>query len=90
MPHNLDISTYKRHRFPPEIISYSVWLYFRFNLSHRDIDASAPSAIAPSIALPSGSIQSCSRPLPNVVETSMEIYAIGKSYTKIVLVTPKF
>ena len=21
---------YRRHRFPPEIISYAVWLYFRF------------------------------------------------------------
>lgn len=29
---------YKRHRFPPEIIQYAVWLYFRFNLSHRDIE----------------------------------------------------
>ena len=29
---------YKRHRFPPEIISYAVWLYYRFNLSHRVID----------------------------------------------------
>jgi putative transposase len=37
-PHNLDMSTYKRHRFPPEIISYAVWLYYRFNLSHRDIE----------------------------------------------------
>ena len=32
------MNTYKRHRFPPEIISYAVWLYFRFNLSHRDIE----------------------------------------------------
>jgi len=31
-------SLYKRHRFPSEIIKYSVWLYFRFNLSHRDIE----------------------------------------------------
>ncbi len=30
------MNTYKRHRFPPDIISYSVWLYYRFNLSHRD------------------------------------------------------
>ncbi|MFT5425327.1 MAG: putative transposase [Gammaproteobacteria bacterium] len=30
--------TYKRHRFSPDIISYAVWLYFRFNLSHRDIE----------------------------------------------------
>ena len=28
---------YKRHRFPPEIIQYAVWLYHRFNLSQRDI-----------------------------------------------------
>jgi putative transposase len=32
------MDTYKRHRFPPEIISYAVWLYYRFNLSHRDIE----------------------------------------------------
>ena len=29
---------YKRHRFPPDIIQYAVWLYHRFNLSHRDIE----------------------------------------------------
>ena len=29
---------YKRHRFPPDIISYAIWLYYRFNLSHRDIE----------------------------------------------------
>jgi putative transposase len=29
---------YKRHRFSPEIIQYAVWLYHRFNLSHRDIE----------------------------------------------------
>jgi putative transposase len=32
------MNTYKRHRFPPEIISYAVWFYYRFNLSHRDIE----------------------------------------------------
>ena len=26
---------YKHHRFPGEIISHAVWLYFRFPLSHR-------------------------------------------------------
>jgi putative transposase len=31
-------SLYKRHRFPVEIIQYAVWLYYRFNLSHRDIE----------------------------------------------------
>ena len=34
----ISISLYKRHRFPPEIIQYAVWLYHRFNLSHRDIE----------------------------------------------------
>ena len=29
---------YKGHRFPPEIIQHAVWLYYRFNLSHRDIE----------------------------------------------------
>jgi putative transposase len=29
---------YKRHRFPPDIIQHAVWLYYRFNLSHRDIE----------------------------------------------------
>ena len=29
------MNTYKRHRFPLDIISYAVWLYYRFNLSHR-------------------------------------------------------
>jgi putative transposase len=32
------MNTYKRHRFPPDIISYAVWLYYRFNLSHRGIE----------------------------------------------------
>ena len=29
---------YKRHRFPPDIISYAVWLVNRFNHSHRNIE----------------------------------------------------
>ena len=32
------MNIYKRHRFPVEIISYAVWLYYRFNLNHRDIE----------------------------------------------------
>src|SRR3712207_7187130 len=30
--------SYKRHRFPPEIIAHAVWLYFRFPLSLRLIE----------------------------------------------------
>ena len=29
---------YKRHRFPSVIIQHAVWLYYRFNLSQRDIE----------------------------------------------------
>jgi putative transposase len=28
---------YPRHRFPIDVISYAVWLYFRFTLSFRDV-----------------------------------------------------
>ena len=31
-------SFYHRHRFPIEIISHCVWLYFRFSLSFRDVE----------------------------------------------------
>jgi len=33
------LPTYKRHRFPPEIIAHAVWLYFRFALRYRDVEA---------------------------------------------------
>jgi putative transposase len=32
------INRYKNHRFPVEIISHGVWLYFRFCLSYRDVE----------------------------------------------------
>jgi hypothetical protein len=31
-------NTYRRHRFPPEIIQYAVLLFHRFYLSHRDVE----------------------------------------------------
>jgi hypothetical protein len=31
-------SLYRRHRFPSEIISHTVWLYFRFALSYRAVE----------------------------------------------------
>ena len=30
--------SFKRHRFPREVICYAVWLYFRFTLSIRDVE----------------------------------------------------
>jgi putative transposase len=32
------VALYKGHRFPAEIISHVVWLYFRFSLSYRDVE----------------------------------------------------
>ncbi len=32
------MKTYKRFRYPGEIISHTVWLYHRFCLSFRDIE----------------------------------------------------
>src|SRR6202522_142895 len=29
---------YRRHRFPPEVISYAVWVYVRFPLSLRMVE----------------------------------------------------
>ena len=37
-PINTPDILYRRHRFPAEIISHCVWLYFRFCLSYRDIE----------------------------------------------------
>ena len=30
--------SFKRHRFPPDVIRYAGWLYFRFTLSIRDVE----------------------------------------------------
>ena len=30
--------SYKRHRYPPQIIAHVVWLYVRFNLSLREVE----------------------------------------------------
>ncbi len=30
--------SFKRHRFPAEVISHSIWLYTRFTLSYRDVE----------------------------------------------------
>jgi putative transposase len=34
----LPTNLYKRHRFPAEIISHGVWLYFRLCLSYRTVE----------------------------------------------------
>ena len=33
-----DPERYKNQRFPGEIISHGVWLYYRFTLSYRDVE----------------------------------------------------
>ena len=34
----MDTISFKRHRFPPDIIRRAVWLYARFTLSYRDVE----------------------------------------------------
>jgi len=34
----MDPISFKHHRFPPDVIRYGVWLYFRFTLSFRDVE----------------------------------------------------
>ncbi len=38
MTKHKNLPGFKGHRFPPEIIEYVVWLYFRFSLSFRDVE----------------------------------------------------
>src|SRR5213593_2243580 len=38
LPRVSSVNPYKGHRFPAEIISHCVWLYFRFSLSFRDVE----------------------------------------------------
>jgi putative transposase len=38
MKTNTIAPTYKGFRFPSELISHAVWLYFRFSLSFRDVE----------------------------------------------------
>ncbi len=38
MKTDVTASSYKGFRFPQEIISHAVWLYFRFSLSYRDVE----------------------------------------------------
>jgi transposase-like protein len=34
----MNLISFKRHRFPPEVIQHAVWLYARFTLSYRDVE----------------------------------------------------
>ena len=34
----MPLLSYRRHRFPPEIIQHAIWLYLRFSLSYRDVE----------------------------------------------------
>src|SRR4051812_24626772 len=34
----MQLISYARHQFPPEVIRHAVWLYLRFTLSFRDVE----------------------------------------------------
>ncbi len=55
--------SYRGHRYPAEIISHAVWLYYRFSLSLRDVEellAEGGSHGCSSWDLPSPRLASCS------------------------------
>lgn len=59
-----DIS-FKRHRFPPEVICHAVWLYARFTLSYRDVeDLLAQRGLDISFETVGGGLLSLVNPLP--------------------------
>ena len=35
----MKLISFERHRFPADVIRHAVWLYFRFSLSFRDVEA---------------------------------------------------
>ena len=37
-PVPFELPSYRGYRYPAEIISHAVWLYFRFSLSLRDVE----------------------------------------------------
>ena len=38
MVDNVEMNTYRGQRLLPDIISHTVWAYYRFNLSYRDVE----------------------------------------------------
>ncbi len=34
----MQLISYARHQFPPEVIRHAVWLYLRFTLSYPDVE----------------------------------------------------
>lgn len=36
--HLMQSISYKRHRYPPDVIRYAVWAYFGFTMSFRDVE----------------------------------------------------
>jgi transposase-like protein len=66
------VSPYHRHRFPAEIISHSVWLYFRFALSFRDIEEMLAMR---GVSLTYETVRECAlssvRPTPRAYVTSL-------------------
>jgi transposase-like protein len=44
--------SFKRHRFPADIIRHAAWLYFRFILSFRDVEEMPVQAASTSLTKP--------------------------------------
>jgi hypothetical protein len=66
---------YRRHRFPAEVISYAVWLYFRFPLSLRMVPAAprAPRRHRVFLSQRGRRELSCTRAIPSRTEPGLSV-----------------
>lgn len=79
--------SFTRHRFPPDIIRHTVWLYARFNLSYRDVeDLLAKRGLDISHEtvrhwFPKNLRADCSKPAPHATD-AQRLLAIEKPETR--------
>ena len=77
------VSLYHRHRFPAEIISHCVWLYFRFALSFRDVEEMLAMAAWFSLTKPSeNGASSLARPMLTTCDDELRGLATGGTLMK--------
>ncbi len=61
--------SFRRHRFPADLIYQAVWLYFRFTLSIRDVEEFMAIAVSKSAARRSGARSSKFGPMVAATRT---------------------
>ena len=77
------LALYYRHRFPAEMISHSVWLYFRFALSFRDVEEIlAMRRVTLSYETVENGVLSSVKPTPTACATSLLVPATSGTWMR--------